>query len=181
VSAEVSLTPDIVSKRLRTTPERMADYWRMAALGGVWSGTIGVQGQYANGLTALYLACGQDVACVAECAVGVTRFEVTPEGKLYCAVTLPDLAVGTVGGGTELPSQRACLNILGLAGPGHACAFAEVCAAICLAGEISLAASLCAGTFARAHRVLARSRRLRSRRSNLDVGQRHEAEQAVYD
>jgi hydroxymethylglutaryl-CoA reductase (NADPH) len=182
VSAEVRLHPEIVLKRLHTTPERMADYWRMAALGGVLSGTIGVQGQYANGLTALYLACGQDVACVAESAVGVTRFEVTREGELYCAVTLPDLAVGTVGGGTELPSQRACLEILGLAGPGHAPAFVEVCAAVCLAGEISLAASLCAGTFARAHRVLARTRRSRSGRRKVDVGlRRHEGECAAHD
>ena len=63
----------------------MANYWAMSAMGGVLSGTIGVQGHYANGLAALYLACGQDVACVAESAVGVTRFEVTDDGDLYAA------------------------------------------------------------------------------------------------
>ena len=57
----------------------------MSGLGGVLSGTIGVQGHYANGLAALYLACGQDVACVAESAVGVTRFEATDKGELYMA------------------------------------------------------------------------------------------------
>ena len=62
-------------KRLHTTPDRMVDYWRMSALGGVMSGSIGVQGHYANGLAALFIACGQDAACVAEAAVGVTRFE----------------------------------------------------------------------------------------------------------
>ena len=122
------------------------------------SGTIGVQGHYANGLAALYLACGQDAACVAESAVGVTRFEVDPRGGLYAAVTLPNLIVGTVGGGTSLPSQRACLEILGLAGSGKAQALAEVCAALALAGELSIVGALCAGEFARAHERLRRWR-----------------------
>ena len=113
----------------------MVDYWRMSAIGGVMSGSIGVQGHYANGLAALFIACGQDAACVAEAAVGVTRFEVRDDGGLYAAVTLPNLIVGTVGGGTRLPSQRACLDILGLAGPGHARAFAEVAAALVARGR----------------------------------------------
>jgi hydroxymethylglutaryl-CoA reductase (NADPH) len=157
VTAEVIVPAALVRKRLRTTPARMADYWRMGAMGGILSGTIGAQGHFANGLAALYIACGQDAACVAESAVGVTRFEVTPEGALYATVTLPSLVVGTVGGGTHLPSQRACLDILGLAGPGNAQALAEVCSALCLAGEISLVGALCAGSFARAHRHLARA------------------------
>ncbi len=156
VTAEAIIPAALVRARLHTTPERMADYFTMGALGGVLSGTIGVQGQFANGLAALFLACGQDVDCVAEAAVGVTRFEVTPEGDLYGAVTLPNLIVGTVGGGTQLPSQRACLEIMGLVGPGHAQAFAEVCAGMCLAGELSLTAALCSNQFARAHQRLAR-------------------------
>lgn len=156
VTAEVTIPASLVATRLHTTPERMADYYAMGALGGVLSGTLGVQGHFANGLAALYIACGQDAACVAESAVGVTRFERTPEGDLYGAVTLPNIIVGTVGGGTTLPTQRACLEILGLAGAGHARALAEVCAALCLAGEISLTAALCAGVFAQAHRRLAR-------------------------
>ena len=156
VSAEVLLPGELVHTRLHTTPERMVNYWRMAALGGVLSGTLGVHGQYANGLAALYIACGQDAACVAESAVGVTRFESTPQGELYAAVTLPNLIVGTVGGGTGLPSQRACLDILGLVGPGKARALAEVCAGLCLAGELSLVGALCAGDFTRAHQHLAR-------------------------
>ena len=128
----------------------------MSAMGGVLSGTIGVQGHYANGLAAVYLACGQDVACVAESAVGVTRFEVTGDGDLYASVTLPNLIIGTVGGGTSLPSQRACLELLGLAGSGNANAFAEVCAALSLAGELSIVGALVAGHFAGAHQKLAR-------------------------
>jgi hydroxymethylglutaryl-CoA reductase (NADPH) len=159
VAAEVRLPRKIVERMLHTTPEKMADYWRMSALGGVLSGTIGVQGHYANGLAAMFIACGQDAACVSEAAVGVTRFEVGGEGELYAAVTLPNLIVGTVGGGTGLPSQRACLEVLGRAGAGKARAFAEVCAALALAGELSIIAALSAGQFAGAHQKLARGRK----------------------
>jgi hydroxymethylglutaryl-CoA reductase (NADPH) len=69
---------------------------------------------------------------------------------------LPSIVVGTVGGGTALPSQRACLEILGLAGPGNAQALAEVCAALALAGELSITAALCSGDFTHAHQKLAR-------------------------
>jgi hydroxymethylglutaryl-CoA reductase (NADPH) len=134
----------------------MHDYWRMSALGGVMSGSIGIQGHYANGLAALYLATGQDVACVAESAVGVTRFELRDNDALYAAVTLPNIIVGTVGGGTGLPTQTAALNILGLKGEGKARALAEVCAALCLAGELSIIGALAAGDFSRAHASLAR-------------------------
>jgi hydroxymethylglutaryl-CoA reductase (NADPH) len=156
VTAEVEISADSVKNALHTEPERMVEYWRMGAIGCALSGTIGIQGQYANALTAIYLACGQDVACAAESAAGITRFEVTRDNALYAAVTLPNVVVGTVGGGTSLPSQRASLAIMGLAGPGHAGALAEICAALCLAGEISLVGALCAGEFAQAHRKLAR-------------------------
>ena len=158
VTAEVTLSRALVDRRLHTTPERMEQYWRMSALGGVMSGTIGVQGHYANGLAALYLATGQDVACVAESAVGVTRMERTEDGSLYAAVTLPNVIVGTVGGGTGLPSQRACLELLGLATPEGTPALAEVCAATALAGEISIIGALSAEEFVRAHRRLARGK-----------------------
>jgi len=156
VTAEVRLPAALVEKMLHTTPAKMVDYWRMSAMGGVLSGTIGVQGHYANGLAALYIACGQDAACVSESAVGVTRFELDQDGGLYAAVTLPNLIVGTVGGGTGLPSQHACLALMGLAGAVHARAFAEVTAALLLGGELSIIGALCAGHFARAHQTLAR-------------------------
>lgn len=156
VTAEVTLPKALVRGLLHTSPERMVDYWRMSAMGGVLSGTIGVQGHYANGLAALYIACGQDAACVSESAVGVTRFELTDAADLYACVTLPNLIVGTVGGGTDLPSQRAALELLGLAGANHARAFAEVAAGVTLAGELSIIGALCAGHFARAHQQLAR-------------------------
>lgn len=154
--AEIVLPAALVERALHTTTKRMHDYWRMSALGGVMSGSIGVQGHYANGLAALYLATGQDVACVAESAVGVTRFELREDDALYASVTLPNIIVGTVGGGTGLPTQAAGLSILGLKGEGKARALAEVCAALCLAGELSIIGALAAGHFARAHASLAR-------------------------
>ena len=115
VTADVVIPAMMVQEHLHTTPEIMAKFFTMGAIGGVMSGAMGIQCHFANGLAAIYLACGQDVASVAESAVGIARLEVTPEGALYASVTLPSLPVGTVGGGTGLPSQKACLDILGLA------------------------------------------------------------------
>lgn len=156
VTTEVHLSKELVKSVLHTTPEMMVKYWSMSALGGVMSGTIGVQGHYANGLAAFYIATGQDAACVAESAVGITRFEITEQGDLYASVTLPSIMVGTVGGGTGLSSQQECLKLLGLNGNGNARALAEVVGGICLAGELSIIGALCAGHFARAHQQLAR-------------------------
>jgi hydroxymethylglutaryl-CoA reductase (NADPH) len=159
VSAEVVLPAALVADALHTTTAAIVDYWRVSAIGGVMSGSIGVQGHYANGLAALFIACGQDAACVAEAAVGVTRLEPIEGGSLYASVTLPNLIVGTVGGGTSLPSQRASLDIMALAGPGHARAFAEVAAALALAGELSIVGAIAAGQFTSAHQRLARAPR----------------------
>jgi hydroxymethylglutaryl-CoA reductase (NADPH) len=159
VSAEVTLPQELVEKRLHTPPSRLEQYWKMSAVGAIQSGSIGVQGHFANALAALYIACGQDPACVAESAVGVTRMEIIRNGDLYVSVTLPSIMVGTVGGGTSLPTQAACLSILGMAGAGHSQALAEVCGALALAGEISLTAAICANEFARAHQKLARGRK----------------------
>ncbi len=156
VCSDICIPCELVRETLHTTPEHMVDYWYAGALGGVMSGTTGIQGHFANGLTALYLACGQDVACVAESATGMTRLETTAEGDLYASVTLPNIMVGTVGGGTGLPSAKACLDILGLSGPGNSSALAEVCAAIVLAGELSIIGAFCSGDFALAHRSLSR-------------------------
>ena len=172
VSAEAVLSAELIQKHLRTTPEHLVNFWRMSAMGGVLSGTMGLQGHYANGLTALYMATGQDVACVAESAVGVTRFEVIESGDLYASVTLPNIMVGSVGGGTGLPSQKASLDILGLSGTGKAQALAEVCAGLCLAGELSIMGALCSGDFSRAHRLLARGKQ--AKKQNQDQEPAHE-------
>jgi len=158
VVADAHLPRELVEAELHTIPEAMAECARLGLLGSVLSGTLGAQAHFANALAALFIACGQDAACVAEAAIGTTNIEVESNGGLYVAVTLPNLIVGTVGGGTKLPSQQACLRIMGLAGAGHAQAFAEVAASLCLAGEVSLTAAVCAGHFARAHAKLARGR-----------------------
>lgn len=156
VTAEVHLSRELVEKYLHTTPEKMAKFGQVTTTGAALSGGIGVNAHYANALAALYIACGQDAACVAESAIGITRMEVNQEGGLYASVTLPNLMVGTVGGGTGLPTQKACLEIMNLHGNGKAKALAEVAAALCLAGELSIVGAFCAEHFSRAHQKLAR-------------------------
>ncbi len=158
VTAEISMSQKIVNEVLKSTPEAMSEYWRSSTIGTIQSGSIGAQGHYANGLTALFLATGQDVACIAEAAVGITRIEVTQEGDLYASVTLPNLIVGTVGGGTCLPTQKECLEIMDCYGEGKARKFAEICGALVLAGELSIAAALSAGHFSEAHKNLGRKK-----------------------
>ena len=101
---------------------------------------------------------GQDAACVSEAAVGLTRMDLTERGDLYVAVNLPNLTVGTVGGGTHLPTMRECLEMMDCYGPGRARKFAEICAATALAGEISIIGAMAAGHFAQAHAILGRKR-----------------------
>lgn len=156
VTAEVTLTPEIVSRELKTTVESMVAYWQASTIGVIQSGSIGAQGHYANGLAGIFIATGQDVACVTEAATGITRMETTKNNELYVSVTLPNLIVGTVGGGTSLPSQRECLEIMDCYGTGNARKFAEIIGATVLAGEISIAAALSAGHFSKAHKKLGR-------------------------
>ncbi|MGR9073233.1 MAG: hydroxymethylglutaryl-CoA reductase [Gammaproteobacteria bacterium] len=166
VSAEIVVPGAVVKRHLQTSAAEMADYWRMAAIGGIISGTTGIQAHFANALAALYIACGQDAACVAESAVGVTRLELAGGDDLYAAVTLPNIVVGTVGGGTRLPDQKGYLNLLGVHGDDSARALAEIVAGLCLAGELSIVAAMCSGGFARAHQVLGRGRAARTTRAN---------------
>jgi hydroxymethylglutaryl-CoA reductase (NADPH) len=151
VVAECVVEGGLVQRYLHTTPEAMVQYWQVSVLGGVQSGSIGVHGHYANALTAMFIACGQDVACIAEASVGVTRMDITDQGELYVSVSLPNLIVGTVGGGTHLPTARECLSMLGCVGDGTAPKLAEICAATVLAGEISIIGALSAGDFTQAH------------------------------
>ena len=156
VTAEIELPEKIVRDIFKTTPYLMGEYWKTSTMSTIQSGAIGTQGHYANGLTALFLATGQDVACISEAAVGVTRIETTKAGNLYASVTLPNLIVGTVGGGTALATQRECLEMMDCYGKGKSRKFAEICGAVVLAGELSIAAALSAGHFTSAHQSLGR-------------------------
>jgi hydroxymethylglutaryl-CoA reductase (NADPH) len=157
VTASVLIPDELVKRKLHTSVERILEYGKVANLGALLSGQLGAQAHYANGLAALYIATGQDAACVAESATGYTRMD-HRDGGIFISVTLPNILVGSVGGGTSLPSQSAALNILGLKGPGKAAALAEVAAVHCLCGEISIIGAMAAGHFARAHHRLARER-----------------------
>jgi len=156
VVAETRILRPILERFVHAKPEDLVRYWQVGAVGGVQSGSIGVQGHYANALTALFIACGQDAACVAEAAVGITRMDVTEDGHLYVMVNLPNMIVGTVGGGTRLPTSQACLQLLDCAGAGTARKFAEICAATALAGEISIQGALVTGEFSHAHAIFGR-------------------------
>jgi len=155
VTAQVDMPREVVETTLGASIDEILEYGRIANLGALMTGQVGAQAHFANGLAALYLATGQDVACVAESAVGFTRMERSDTGLLV-TVTLPNLILGTVGGGTQLPSQAAGLDVLGLKGSGHAPALAEVAAALCLCGELSLTAAVAGGQFGSAHKRLAR-------------------------
>ena len=160
VVTETTLPRRLVERGLHTTPEAMAQYWKMSFVGGAATGSIGVSGHVANGIAALFTACGQDIASVSESSVGITRLELTGNGDLHCSLTLPNLMIGTVGGGTSMPTARECLRIMrcegSVEGREQSAKFAEICAAVCLAGEISIVGALCAGEFAEAHRRLGR-------------------------
>jgi len=156
VSCEVVLKKEIVKSVLKTTPQAIINYWNVSTMAMLQSGAIGNNGHIANALTALFIACGQDVACVAESAVGINRFELTENGDLYAALTLPSLIVGTVGGGTSLPGQNQCLQLLDCTGKNSAIKFAEICCAVALAGEISIGAAIAEKHFTNAHKTLGR-------------------------
>jgi hydroxymethylglutaryl-CoA reductase (NADPH) len=143
---------------MRVTPRQIAEVWHDGVIGHLQANAIGFNAHYANGLSALFVACGQDVANVANAAVGITDYEVTGDGDLYATVTLPSLTVATVGGGTGIGTSCECLALLGCAGAGHAPKLAEIFAATLLAGELSMAGAIGAGEFVAAHETYGRNR-----------------------
>jgi len=154
----------VVEGKLKSTPEAMVDVnYRKNLLGSARAGSLGFNAHAANVIAAMYLACGQDAAHVVEGSTAITTMELTKYGDLYCAVTLPSVAVGTVGGGTGIGTQKDCLNLLGVAGSGNppganAKKLAEIVAAAVLAGELSLIGAQAAGHLARAHAELGRGK-----------------------
>ena len=158
VTAGARLPARLVRAYLHTTPEGLADVWHRTVLGHLQAGSAGYNGHIANGLTALFIACGQDVANVANSAVGITSFEVVEGGDLYASVTLPSLTVATVGGGTGLGTGRECLEMLGCLGAGKALKLAEIAAALVLGGELSFGAAIASGEFVTAHETYGRNR-----------------------
>ena len=158
VIAGALLPKQIVKSYLHTTPAQLFDMWHHTMLGHIQANAIGYNGHYANGLAAIFIACGQDVANIANSAVGITNFEVTADGNLYASVTLPSLTVATVGGGTGLGTSRECLEMLDCAGSGCAAKFAEIIAATILAGELSMGSAIASDEFVQAHETFGRNR-----------------------
>jgi len=161
VSTDVILNREIIQEKLKTTPEKMAEVnYRKNLVGSARAGSLGFNAHAANIAAAIFIACGQDAAHVVEASNAMTLMELT-DGGLYCSVTLPSLAVGTVGGGTGIGAQHECLSMLGAAGSGdppgaNSKKLAEIVAAAVLAGEISLIGALAARHLAKAHAELGR-------------------------
>jgi hydroxymethylglutaryl-CoA reductase (NADPH) len=142
----------------RATPEEMIAIQRTYAIGFAQLGTHNWLVQAANGLAAVLLACGQDVAYLTECATGALDFDLTREGDLYASVSLPSILVGTVGGGSQKGTARECLALLGCDGPGSANTLAEILGAVVLAGDLSLMSAFTSHEFVAAHEKLGRNR-----------------------
>jgi len=161
VWAEITIPEKILRSTLKTTAKQIYDVWiSKCMLGSIMSGSLAHNAQFANIVAALFLATGQDIAHVVEGAMGVTTCEVVKK-DLYVSVYMPDLMVGTVGGGTELATQKEALELLGIYGGNegkYADKLAKIVSGAVLAGELSLLASLSEGTLAQAHKRLARGK-----------------------
>ena len=161
VTADVLIDGDLLEERLGAGPAAMAEgNVRKNLVGSAKAGSLGFNAQAANVVAAAFLATGQDEAQVVEGANAITTMDVR-DGNLYASLSLASLEVGTVGGGTGLPTQRAALEILGLGGGGdppgaNADALAEVIAVGALAGELSLVGAFCSRHLASAHERLGR-------------------------
>jgi hydroxymethylglutaryl-CoA reductase (NADPH) len=158
VVAGAHISATVLRQYLHISPQQLIDLWRHTVIGHMQANAIGYNGHYANGLAALFIACGQDVANIVNSAVGITNFELAENDAVYVSVTLPSLTVATVGGGTALGTSHECLQMLGAAGKGGAPKLAEIAAAMLLAGEISMAAAIASGEFVNAHESYGRNR-----------------------
>lgn len=158
VLAAARLAAKWVRAYLHTTPAALVELAQSTAVGQNRAGALGYNGHFANGLTALFIATGQDVANVLNSATGQTRFELEPNGDLYASVTLTSLTVATVGGGTGLGTSIECLAMMDCVGAGKARKLAEIVAATLLAGELSFGAAIASGEFVGAHERYGRNR-----------------------
>lgn len=141
VTAEITVPRDVIERNLRITPEAMHYGQGITTLASFLTNSSNNAAHPANGLAALYLATGQDMANIGESNQCTVYNRVTREGDYEFSVTLPALIVASYGGGTNLPTQRECLEILGCHGRGKALKLAEIAAALVVAGELSLGAA----------------------------------------
>ncbi|MEI6447124.1 MAG: hydroxymethylglutaryl-CoA reductase [Actinomycetes bacterium] len=158
VVAEVTLPAELVRERMKLTPERMFHRRSVANLAGFMAGVHNNGAHAANAIAALFIATGQDAANVAESQACYGYSEVLPNGDYYASITLPSLIVATYGGGTGLPTQRECLELLDCWGTGKVNRLAEIVAATVLCGDLSLGWAVLVDEWVTAHERLGRNR-----------------------
>lgn len=152
--AEVTLSRKVVRDVLKSNPEKITHVVHEKCWGGsMLAGSLGFNAHFANIVAAFYAATGQDIAHVVEGSLGSTTAEVTETGELYFSIFLPDIMIGTVGGGTKLKTQTEARSITGAKTAEE---LTEVLLAAILAGELSLLASIASSTLASAHKKLGR-------------------------
>lgn len=158
VTAEVILKNNVLEKIVRTNARDFVNFCNMVSRGSMLSGANNNGMHSANGIAAMFIAMGQDVANVAESSTAVLHAELTPEGDCHLSITLPSLIIATHGGGTGLATQREALKMLGCTGLGSAKKLAEIMAAVVLAGEISLASAVLSADWVSSHEKFGRNR-----------------------
>jgi hydroxymethylglutaryl-CoA reductase (NADPH) len=158
VVAEATIPDVLLRDGMASSSEMLFRAREVANLGGFMAGVHNNGAHSANGITAIFIATGQDAANVAESSAALVYAELRDNGDFYCSLTAPSLIVATYGGGTGLPTQRACLELLGCYGAGKVHKLAEIVAATVLCGEISLGAAIVAEDWVGAHDLLGRNR-----------------------
>ena len=143
---------------MRVEPESLTYHSGVANVGSFLSGANNNGAHSANGITAMFIATGQDVANVSESSAGIIYSEITPEKDLYISITVPSLIVATYGGGTGLATQKECLDVLGCSGKGGVNKLAEIVAGVVLAGEISLGSAISSSDWVSSHEKYGRNR-----------------------
>ena len=143
---------------LRVDTAMIYRYRQIASVGAMQAGSAYSGAHAANGIAAMFIATGQDAANVAESHGGITYGQLLENGDYYWSVTLPAIICATHGGGTGLPTQRECLQMLGCVGTGKADKLAEIIAAVVLAGDVSLTSAVLAGDWVTSHEALGRNR-----------------------
>ncbi len=159
VVAEAVLRRDVVRELLHVDTRELFAMRQASNAGAMLAGSANNCAHVANGLAALFIATGQDAANVAESHDAITYTQLLDNGDYYWSVTLTSLITGTYGGGTGLPTQRQCLEVLGCYGRDRSDKFAEICAGVALAGETSLSGAVLHGDWVTSHERLGRCRR----------------------
>ncbi len=158
VVAEITLPAALVEEQMHVSTDKLWAARIRGQLGAIMSVTNNNGNHSANGITAMFIATGQDVANVAESSAAYGFSELLPNGDFYASITLPSLIIATYGGGTGLATQRECLEMMDCYGTGGVYKLAEIIAATVLAGELSLGSAVVAEEWVQAHDELGRNR-----------------------